>query len=135
MKNSTKRTRWIVFCVFISLSLFFTGAPMASQAGNSAPVKKMEMHVDKAIRFSKVLDLLTDISERIPKALDAHVTRIVIDPGTMWISGKTDSFKTVHNIKIGLKPSKYFSAVVISSAELDRTGKQVQFEIKLQRTR
>ena len=80
-----------------------------------------------------VLDLLKDISQRVPKPLEVHVSRMVIDRETMRISGKTDTFNTVDNIKSGLGASKYFSAVTISSANLDRTGKKVQFEIKLQR--
>jgi Tfp pilus assembly protein PilN len=81
----------------------------------------------------KVLDLLKDISDRIPKSLDVHVTRMVIDQETVRVSGKTDTFNTVDSIKSGLELSKYFSGVTISSATLDRTGKRVQFEIKLQR--
>jgi Tfp pilus assembly protein PilN len=82
---------------------------------------------------SKVLDLLKDISDRIPKSLDVQVSRMVIDQETVRVSGKTDTFNTVDSIKTGLEPSKYFSGVTISSANLDRTGKRVQFEIKLQR--
>ena len=81
---------------------------------------------------NKVLDLLKDISDRIPKSLDVHVTRMVIDQETVRVSGKTDTFNTVDSIKSGLEPSKYFSGVTISSATLDRTGKRVQFDIKLQ---
>jgi len=82
---------------------------------------------------NKVLDLLKDISDRIPKSLDVRVSRMVIDQETVRMSGKTDTFNTVDSIKSGLEPSKYFSGVTISSANLDRTGKRVQFEIKLQR--
>jgi hypothetical protein len=39
----------------------------------------------------------------------------------------------VDNIKNGLEAStKYFSAVTISSANMDRGGKEVRFELKLQ---
>jgi general secretion pathway protein L len=81
----------------------------------------------------KVLDLLRDISNRVPKALDVRVTRMVIDPESVRMSGKTDTFNTVDSIKNELEPSTYFSNVTISSANLDQTGKRVQFEIKLQR--
>ena len=81
----------------------------------------------------RVLDLLMDISKRIPKSLDVRVTRMAIDPETVRMGGKTDTFNTVDSIKSGLEPSIYFSNVTISSANLDQTGKRVQFEIKLQR--
>jgi general secretion pathway protein L len=83
----------------------------------------------------KSLDLIRDISHRIPKSLDVHMTRMVVDPETVRISGKTDTFNTVDNIKNRLEPSAYFNAVTISSANLDREGKRVQFEIKLQRAK
>lgn len=82
----------------------------------------------------KVLDLLRDISLRAPESVDLHVTRIVVDPDAVLIRGQTDTFNTVDTIKKGLEPSAYFSAVTISSANLDRSGKRVQFEMKLERT-
>jgi general secretion pathway protein L len=96
-------------------------------------VKTSAVSIPGTDSSNKVLDLLKDISDRIPKSLDVHVTRMVIDQETVRVSGKTDTFNTVDGIKNGLEPSKYFSGVTISSANLDRTGKRVQFEIKLQR--
>jgi general secretion pathway protein L len=81
----------------------------------------------------KVLDILRDISQRVSGSLTVHITRMVIDPDTVRISGYTDTFNTVDNIKSGLESSAFFSDATISSANLDRTGKRVKFEIKLQR--
>jgi general secretion pathway protein L len=81
----------------------------------------------------KVLDILRDISQRVPGSLDVHITSMVIDPDTVRISGYTDTFNTVDNIKNGLESSAFFINAAISSANLDRTGKRVKFEIKLQR--
>jgi Tfp pilus assembly protein PilN len=82
----------------------------------------------------KIVDLLKDISERIPTSLDVRVTNVVIDQATARMSGETDTFNTVDGIKSGLESSDYFSNVTISSAKLDRSGKRVQFEMKLERT-
>ncbi|MEA3360897.1 MAG: pilus assembly protein PilM [Thermodesulfobacteriota bacterium] len=83
----------------------------------------------------KVLDLLKDISVRIPNSLNLRVTRMVVDPETVKIKGETDTFNTVDIIKKGLEDSEYFSSVNISSANLDRSEKLVKFELKLQRAR
>jgi general secretion pathway protein L len=83
----------------------------------------------------KVIDLLRDISLRVPESLDVRVMSMVVDPETVNIKGETDTFNTVDIIKKGLEPSEYFSAVTISSANLDRSRKRVQFEIKLKRTK
>ena len=81
----------------------------------------------------KVLDILRDISVRVPESADVHVARMVVDADTVLIRGETDTFNTVDAIKKGLEPSPYFSAATISSANLDRSGNRVQFEMKLQR--
>ncbi|MBW1858367.1 MAG: PilN domain-containing protein [Deltaproteobacteria bacterium] len=83
----------------------------------------------------KVVDLLRDISLKVPESLDVRVMRMVVDPETVNIKGETDTFNTVDIIKKGLEPSEYFSAVTISSANLDRSRKRVQFEIKLKRSK
>ena len=109
------------------------------------PVQQMQVEI-KEIKTSsisipgmggdqKILDLLKDISERIPSSMDVLLNSIVVDPETVRISGETDTFNTVDGIKNGLEPSSYYSQVTIASANLDRSGKRVQFEIKLQRTK
>ena len=80
-----------------------------------------------------VLDLLKEISLGIPKSLNLVVTRMVIDPETVDIKGRTDTFNSVDMIKNGLSASPLFSSVNISAANLDRTGKMVTFEMKLVR--
>jgi len=80
-----------------------------------------------------VLDLLKDISKRIPKSVDIRITRMIIDPEMVRMSGRTSTFNAVENIKNSLKSSAFFDQVTISSANLDRKGKKVQFEIKLKR--
>jgi general secretion pathway protein L len=83
----------------------------------------------------KVIDLLREISLRVPGSQDVKVTRMIVDPDAVMIKGETDTFNTVDIIKKGLEPSKYFNTVTISSANLERSSKRVQFEIKLQRAK
>ena len=107
------------------------------------PVQQLRVKVAELKRSSasgsakgpnkSILDLLKEISRRIPKSVDVIVNRMVVDPETVRISGKTDSFNEVDKIKNNLEPSTLFDGVTISSANLDRTGKGVQFEIKMER--
>lgn len=82
---------------------------------------------------AKVIDILRDISLRIPQSLDVHLTTMVINPENARISGETDTFNTVDSIKGRLESSPLYKEVVISSANLDRSGKRVQFEVKMER--
>jgi Tfp pilus assembly protein PilN len=107
------------------------------------PLQEMKVKINELNKSStsapgirtdqRVLDLLKDISERVPETVDVRVSSMVVDPETVRISGETDTFNTVDNLKSGLEPSAYFSAVTIAAANLDRSGKRVQFELKLQR--
>ncbi|HJX33563.1 MAG TPA: pilus assembly protein PilM [Desulfatiglandales bacterium] len=83
-------------------------------------------------REQKVLDIINDISKRIPAASDIDIKSMDISGETVHISGETDSFNTVNNIQSDLEPSTYFSDVKISG-KLDKTGKRVEFDLKLQR--
>jgi len=106
--------------------------PVQQMMAKINEIKKSAISLPGISRDRRVLELLRDISIRSPGSLDVRVTRMVVDPEAVKIKGETDTFNTVDIIKKGLEPSEYFSAVTISSANLDRSGKRVQFEIKLQ---
>lgn len=106
------------------------------------PVHQLKVRIDEINKSAlslpgiraerKVIDLLKDISLRVPEAADVHITRIVVDPDGVLMKGETDTFNTVDTIKRGLEPSDYFRTVTISSANLDRSGNRVRFEMKLE---
>jgi len=96
-------------------------------------MKKAASSVAGAASKGLVLDLLKDISQRVPESADVHMARIVIDPDVVLMKGETDTFNTVDAIKKGLEPSPYFGAVDISSANLDKKSNRIKFEIKLKR--
>lgn len=88
---------------------------------------------DAINKKQKVLDLMNDISQRIPETVDIDISKMVIDTETVLIYGETDSYATVNNLKSRLESSDYFPDVSISKEALDKTGKRVEFEFKLQR--
>jgi general secretion pathway protein L len=47
------------------------------------------------------------------------------------ISGDTDSFNSVDNIKSKLEQADIFKKIVISSANIDKFDKRVRFKLKL----
>ena len=82
---------------------------------------------------STSLEILNDISSRIPGDLNIQVDRMVVDQEGVQIRGTTDTFNTVDSIKKGLESSEMYHDVIIASANLDQSGKGVRFEIKMQR--
>jgi len=84
---------------------------------------------------AKVIDLLEDISQRIPAEVSVRMTRLVVDQESLLLTGTTDTFNSVDAIKKGLEDSEFFDTVAIASANLDRSGQGVLFELRLQRSK
>jgi len=58
-------------------------------------------------------------------------TRLVIQPENVVISGTTDTFNSVDDIKSRLEQIQYFKKVTISSSNIDRSGEEVRFILKV----
>jgi general secretion pathway protein L len=76
------------------------------------------------------IDILNSISEKIPSNIKVDLTRLVIQPENVTISGTTDNFNSVDDIKSRLEQIQFFEKVTISSANVDRSGKEVRFMLK-----
>jgi general secretion pathway protein L len=76
------------------------------------------------------IDILNRISQRIPNETAVDITRLVISPENVLISGNTESFNAVDDIKGRLEGIDFFKKVTISSANVDKSGKQVRFMLK-----
>jgi len=80
----------------------------------------------------RVLEILTDISSRVPKTLSLHVFRLVIDQKSVQIKGLTDAYNNVNVIKSKLALSTRYQEVKIISATADKDKGSIRFEIRLQ---
>lgn len=83
-----------------------------------------------------VLSLLADISTRIPAQMDMQLNRLSLDENTLFLRGKTGTFKDVDRIRALLAASPLFSEVNIFSSTAEQNGAKtfVRFELRLQRT-
>lgn len=78
-----------------------------------------------------VIDLLAELSSRIPASFRVKVVRLVADADTVRMKAITSDFNTVDNIQKELGKSPYFTEVVISSANQSTKGDEINFELKL----
>ena len=78
-----------------------------------------------------VVEVMAEISARIPKSAEVRVTRFSMDRDGVRVTGETDNFNTVDTIKKELDASPLFKEVSISSANLDRSGQMVRFELRI----
>jgi general secretion pathway protein L len=79
----------------------------------------------------RVIDVLDALSRQIPSSIDVNVNRMVVGIDNVVLSGNTDNFNTVDDIKGRLDEADIFTTVTISSADLEKSGKRVRFKLKL----
>jgi len=77
------------------------------------------------------IDILNNISKSISESVTVDIDRMVISPGSVLISGTTDTFEAVDDIKSKLEQIDAFKKVTISSTNKDRSGKEVRFQMKV----
>jgi hypothetical protein len=80
----------------------------------------------------RVVDLLNEISKNIPSEIDIEIEKLVMGPESTQVSGNTDTFNSVDEIKNRLEKSGVFRRVVIGSANMEKSGNRVNFNLNLQ---
>ncbi len=78
------------------------------------------------------IEILRDVFLNIPKSVPLDVDRLTLDENRVRLRGSTDTFNSVDKIKSGLSKSSYFTGVSISSAQLDRSGENIRFELLME---
>jgi type II secretory pathway component PulL len=81
-----------------------------------------------------IVELLAELSTRIPQTYQVTVVRLVADMDIIRLKAITKDFNTVDNVQKELEKSPYFKSVSISSANQSQKGDEVSFELKIQRT-
>lgn len=121
-------------------SIFSATFPEVSRVVD--PLQQMQVNVRQAreknvfadIREDGVLniDILKDLSRLIPAGTDVVITRFVRGEDSVLVSGHTDTFNAVDDIKGALSSSRIFEEITISSANMDQSANRVQFRLKLE---
>jgi len=79
----------------------------------------------------KIIDILNDISRLVPEKQDVELVSIVVGSDSVVVSGNTDTFNAVDDMKVGLEKAEIFKSVSISSANMDQSGTRVRFKLKV----
>jgi Tfp pilus assembly protein PilN len=105
-----------------------------------SPVRQLQAEINELKKTYKnnqsdrgysIVQLLTEISVRVPLSCPVVVKRMIIDVDAVRIRAITSDFNAVDNIQKDLEKSTYFQDVVISSASQSTDGDGVRFELKL----
>ena len=121
------------------LEIFQTTFPEVTQIVD--PVHQMRVKLEAAEKsisqpgeFAasiKTIDILNDISRFIPEKQDVELVSIVVGSDNVVVSGNTDTFNAVDDMKSGLERADIFKSVSISSANMDQSGTRVRFKLKV----
>ena len=105
------------------------------------PVQQMKIKIQQAKENAflpgetekqiRAIDILNTISKAIPKDMDVTLKTFVMGADSVSISGDTDSFNSVDNIKSKLEQSDIFKKITISAANIDKFDKRVNFKLKV----
>jgi hypothetical protein len=79
-----------------------------------------------------VIDLLRELSIRIPKEYDILIQEIIFQQDRVRVKGRVESFELFDRVKNSLSKSKVFQEIKIEEANIKGTGNQVSFNIVLE---
>ncbi|MEW6673902.1 MAG: type II secretion system protein GspL [Thermodesulfobacteriota bacterium] len=94
--------------------------------------KKQTVFSESPSKNIRNIDILHGIITLIPDNADLELNRVVIGPGSVQISGYTDTFNSVNNIQRRLQGGKLFKTVTIQSANIEKSLNRVNFKLDLQ---
>ncbi len=77
-------------------------------------------------------EVLYELSEKIPSTIDVDVSRLLLSNDRLTLSGSTDNFNTVDQIKSYLEASHIFKRVTIGSAAADKNGSRILFQFMIE---
>jgi len=106
--------------------------PLAQMQEEIKKIQGQSLFPDSFGNQVRNIDILRDISALIPVNIEVSLNRIVIGPGSVTISGYTDTFNSVNNIQRQLQGSRLFKTVIINSANIEKTGNRVSFNLNIQ---
>ena len=106
------------------------------------PLQQMQAEIEETRRASLfspggensvfMIDILNELSGRIPKEMDVQFSRMVIGGDeSIVITGDTDTFNTVDAMKGRLAEADIFKEVTIVSTTKDKDGTRIRFRVKI----
>ena len=87
---------------------------------------------DSSESIPNAIDIWYTISDSLPKELDVKLERFIINNDGMQLSGNSNGFDVVDNMKSHLEKNKEFKTVTISSANMEKNGKRVRFKLRIE---
>jgi type II secretory pathway component PulL len=105
------------------------------------PLQQMKVKIKEArksaflpsetTKYIRSIDVLNEMSKRIPDKVDVDFTRLVISHENVTVSGITDTFNSADEIKSRIEESELFKKVIITSTSKEKSGSRILFKLKV----
>jgi general secretion pathway protein L len=82
----------------------------------------------QSVKTITMVDIMGELSKKIAPSTDMEISSFFFNEGRLVLSGSTNNFNTVDNIKSSIESSDWFKRVSISSAAADKQGDRVNFK-------
>ncbi|PIE71015.1 MAG: hypothetical protein CSA22_04610 [Deltaproteobacteria bacterium] len=92
--------------------------------------RKQRADGEEGVVRPPAIELLAEISRRIPASVDVEISRLMLTERSLDLSGHTQTYGTVDELQNRLAESPLFADVVITSATNEPSG-GVRFKLKL----
>jgi len=115
-----------------SANIVYPAEQLAYFENRLKSARKISLYQSGMASGRRAIDILLEISRRIPAELDVEFSRLVMSSDSLLISGQTDTFNTVDTIKSGLEGVDAFQSVTITSANVQKSGNRISFKLKVQ---
>lgn len=93
--------------------------------------KKSAFFPSETTKYIRSIDVLNEMSKRIPDKVDVDFTRLVISHENVMVSGITDTFNSADEIKSRIEESELFQKVIITSTSKEKSGSRIRFKLKV----
>lgn len=107
--------------------------PVAHASNQVTELKKKFKDVGLKVASVRAIDVINDILLNMPGNVQVQIQRLTIDTEAVQITGSADSYNTIDLIKNELQKLQFIQEVTITSAKVDKSGKNVNFELRLKR--
>ncbi|MFC1829808.1 type II secretion system protein GspL [Thermodesulfobacteriota bacterium] len=104
--------------------------PVQQMRVKIADQKKIALSSGKSDNRVRVIDILEAVSRNVPQKADVNLSKLVVGGGNVLITGDTDTFNTVNDIKNRLEKVPFFKKIIITSTNKNKSGKRINFKLK-----
>lgn len=105
--------------------------PVQQMRVNIQELKGSSLSVSDSGNQLPAVDILNEISRRIPAEVDVQFSRLILADDSAVISGDSDTFNSVDTIKGSLESSDIFQEVTIVSTTKEAKDNRIRFRLRI----